>query len=150
MLYYNYFPGSETDDKWDRFFDDDANNDQPPTGEYIPIDTNTRDRPNSAAATSDHEDQGTSSEEERIQMVGKKNDRLEHRIAIQGTIDDQSDDDDEVSKWEKEQLEKWDVECWDDDGDDANNDMPLCHRFASEWETEQLEKVSEFVYWFWK
>ena len=62
------------------------------------------------------EDFSSGEEEERMEMVGKRNDRMNQRITIQETIDDHneaksghSDDDNsdnEMSKWEQEQLEK--------------------------------------------
>ena len=66
------------------------------------------------------DDMSSGDEDERMQMIGKRNDRLENRINIQETIDDHNSDSDrkansdndnsdsenEMSKWEKEQLEK--------------------------------------------
>ena len=78
--------------------------------DYVPISTK-------GPTTSEiiREDFSSGDEEERMEMVGKRNDRMNQRITIQETIDDHnetksnhSDDnsDNEMSKWEQEQLEK--------------------------------------------
>ncbi|XP_063714019.1 intron Large complex component GCFC2-like [Symsagittifera roscoffensis] len=87
-------------------------------GDYMPLNNQQGSGEQREIVGAERRDEMSSGDEdERMQMIGKKNDRLEHRINIQETIDDHSDhsrtadsDEDnsenEMSKWEKEQLEK--------------------------------------------